>query len=87
MALTILTQHITLEDDAVDDSDLDTRMDLRPFMNPVPITVQLDCPLSRVFVLFRSLGIRHLVVTDVNNEVQGIISRQTIMSSFQQDLF
>ena len=80
-------QHVVLRDDAVDDADLDSPMDLRPFMNPVPVTVQLQCPLSRVFTLFRSLGMRHLVVTDLNNEVQGIISRQTIMSSFQQDLF
>jgi len=80
-------QHVALRDDAVGDADMDSAMDLTPFMNPVPVTVQLTCSLSRVFVLFRSLGIRHLVVTDVNNEVQGIISRQTIMSSFQQDLF
>jgi predicted transcriptional regulator len=71
----------------VRDSDLDEVMDLTPFMNPVPISVREECPLSRVFVLFRSLGIRHLIVTDIDNHVQGIISRQTIMSSFQQDLF
>jgi len=62
-------------------------LDLRPIMNPVPITVQRECPLSRVFTLFRSLGMRHLVVTDDTNEVVGIISRKEIMSSFDQDLF
>lgn len=58
-----------------------------PLMNPVPITVQANCPLSRVYVLFRSLGIRHLVVTSETNEPVGIITRKDIMSSFDQDLF
>ncbi len=68
-------------------ADGDAILDLHPVMNPVPITVQRQCPLSRVFTLFRSLGMRHLVVTDDTNEVVGIISRKEIMSSFDQDLF
>ena len=67
--------------------DLAAYLDLRPIMNPVPIAVQRQCPLSRVFTLFRSLGIRHLVVTDDANEPVGIISRKEIMSSYDQDLF
>jgi chloride channel 7 len=71
----------------VSDDVLAERIDLRPFMNPVPISVQPGCPLSRVFTLFRSLGIRHLVVVDAHNMIIGIIGRKEIMSSFDQDLF
>jgi len=74
-------------DTEVPESVMHEEVDLRPIMNPVPISVQLQCPLSRVFVLFRSLGIRHLCVVDSRNEVQGIITRKEIMSSFDQDLF
>lgn len=71
----------------VDDDDLKQQLVLSPFMNPVPISVQMHCPLSRVFGLFRSLGTRHLCVVDHNNQVQGMITRKEIMSSFDQDLF
>jgi len=53
-------------------------IDLRPFMNPVPLAVQEACPVSRVFRVFRGLGIRHLAVTDVQNHVVGMITRKEL---------
>ena len=78
---------MTLSNEDLSNLPMDEQMDLRPFMNPVPITVHEDCTLSKVFVLFRSLGIRHLVVVNRYNEVRGMITRKEIMSSFDQDLF
>merc|ERR1712070_643289 len=40
-------------------------IDVRPFMNAVPLSVQEVCPVSRVFRVFRGLGLRHLVVVSV----------------------
>ena len=37
-------------------------LDLRPFMNPVPLAMQEVSPVSRVFRVFRGLGLRHLVL-------------------------
>ena len=62
-------------------------IDLRPFMNPAVITVQRLCSVSRVYSLFRSLGLRHLAVVDRDNTVKGIITRKELMSTFEKDLF
>ncbi|OQR83573.1 Chloride Channel (ClC) Family [Achlya hypogyna] len=53
-------------------------MDLTPYMNPTPHTVQDQTPVPRAFRLFRSLGLRHLIVLNRNNEVKGIISRKDL---------
>lgn len=53
-------------------------IDLRPFMNPSPYTVQHSATLPRTFRLFRALGLRHLPVVNDTNEVIGIITRKDI---------
>ncbi|KAL9957142.1 hypothetical protein ACROYT_G038744 [Oculina patagonica] len=53
-------------------------MDLRPFMNPVPYTVNENASLLRAFRLFRALGLRHIVVVNENNEVVGMVTRKDI---------
>ncbi|XP_046656068.1 H(+)/Cl(-) exchange transporter 7-like isoform X1 [Daphnia pulicaria] len=53
-------------------------LDLRPYMNPTPYTVPKHASLHRTFQLFRALGLRHLIVTDDNNEVAGMITRKTL---------
>ncbi|XP_057310873.1 H(+)/Cl(-) exchange transporter 7-like [Hydractinia symbiolongicarpus] len=53
-------------------------IDLRPFMNPVPYTIQEKSSLNRGFRLFRALGLRHLVVVNENNQVIGIVTRKDL---------
>lgn len=53
-------------------------MDLRPYINPCPYTVNENSSLSRTFKLFRALGLRHIVVVDENNEVVGMVTRKDI---------
>lgn len=53
-------------------------IDLRPYMNPSPYTVQHVASLPRVFRLFRALGLRHLTVIDDCNEVVGIVTRKDL---------
>lgn len=48
-------------------------------MNVSPITVQRDCPLPRVYRVFRTMELRHLVVTGPTNEVTGIITREDLL--------
>ena len=49
-------------------------VDLRPYMG-VPHTVQMHSSLPRAYHIFRSLGLRHMVVVDDGFEVAGVITR------------
>ncbi|KAJ1097590.1 hypothetical protein NDU88_002708 [Pleurodeles waltl] len=53
-------------------------IDLTEFMNPSPYTVPQAASLTRVFKLFRALGLRHLVVVDSQNGVVGIVTRKDL---------
>ncbi|KAH9305223.1 hypothetical protein KI387_009627 [Taxus chinensis] len=53
-------------------------LDLRPFMNRVPLTVRGECSAQRVYIIFRTLGLRHLCVTDSNGRVVGMITRKDL---------
>ncbi|KAH9125926.1 hypothetical protein AeMF1_003539 [Aphanomyces euteiches] len=68
----------SITDIRLDSTERDLWMDLTPYMNPTPHTVQDQTPVPRAFRLFRSLGLRHLVVLNRTNEVQGIISRKDL---------
>jgi hypothetical protein len=48
--------------------------DLRAYHNPSPYVILDITPLPRVFDLFRSMGLRHLVVVDRLNQVSVIAS-------------
>ncbi|XP_048736803.1 H(+)/Cl(-) exchange transporter 7-like isoform X2 [Ostrea edulis] len=53
-------------------------IDLKPYYNPSPYTVEKKFSLSRVFNLFRGLGLRHLIVTDEKNVPVGIVTRKDL---------
>ncbi|CAB4016359.1 H(+) Cl(-) exchange transporter 7-like, partial [Paramuricea clavata] len=53
-------------------------LDLRPFMNVMPYTVHEESSISRVFHLFRAIGLRHLIVVDHHNQVVGIVTRKDL---------
>ena len=43
-------------------AELESMIDLRPFMQRNPFVVQADANLSRTYRLFRTMGLRHLFV-------------------------
>jgi len=53
-------------------------LDLRPLMDPAPVTVRPDCPASRAHALFVSLGLRCLPVTEPRGAVVGVVTRSTL---------
>jgi len=63
---------------SLDDTDKQMYIDLTPYMNPVPFTVQPHTPLVRVFRLVRTMGLRHLPVVNLANEPVGIITRKNL---------
>ena len=53
-------------------------IDLGPYIDDGVLSVAPNTPLGRVHRLFVSCGMRHLVVTDKDNEVSGIITRKDL---------
>ncbi|XP_020283006.1 H(+)/Cl(-) exchange transporter 7 [Pseudomyrmex gracilis] len=68
----------TIEQIAITDEEKTFTIDLRPFMNPSPYTLQHSATLPRTFRLFRALGLRHVPVVNDTNEVIGIITRKDV---------
>lgn len=62
----------------LDDDDMEKWMDLTPYMNPTPHTMQEMTPVTRAFRLFRSLGLRQLVILNRTNNVVGILTRKEL---------
>eukprot|EP01132_Coremiostelium_polycephalum_P001196 gene1196-1509_t len=59
--------------------DLERSIDLRPYMNSSGITIHDTFSFSEAYKLFRTMGLRHLPVVDINNEVVGIITRKDLL--------
>ncbi|VDQ02424.1 unnamed protein product [Trichobilharzia regenti] len=49
--------------------DMDAYLDLRPYMCEAPYSVPETMTMTRVYHLFRLLGLRHLPVVDNQNQV------------------
>ncbi|XP_018654804.1 putative chloride channel protein [Schistosoma mansoni] len=58
--------------------DMDAYLDLRPYMCEAPYSVPETMTMTRVYHLFRLLGLRHLPVVDSQNQVRGIITRKDL---------
>jgi chloride channel 7 len=61
-------------------------VDLSPFIDRSTLTVQVGFPMSKVYTLFRSLGLRHLCVVNEKGECVGILTRKELMCAFDRDL-
>jgi len=58
-------------------------LDLTPYMNPGCFKVEETTLLARCYVLFRSMGLRHLPVVGVDRALRGIITRKNLI--FDED--
>lgn len=66
----------TLADVRIREGDRDCWLDLRPYANTAPYTINETASIQRTYRLFRTLGLRFLCVTNHNNQVVGVIVRQ-----------
>lgn len=57
-------------------SVLQDMLDLRPYIDSSAAAVQESFSLERTYVVFRTLGLRHLVVVDRHNHVKGMVTRK-----------
>lgn len=54
-------------------------VDLTPFINESAMCISERFSLYRTYMIFRTLGLRHLVVVNDWNQVEGIITRKDLM--------
>lgn len=54
-------------------------LDLRPYINTSAAAIQESFSVERTYVVFRTLGLRHLVVVDRHNHVKGIVTRKDLL--------
>mmetsp|Transcript_674 Transcript_674/g.807 ORF Transcript_674/g.807 Transcript_674/m.807 type:complete len:901 (+) Transcript_674:290-2992(+) len=54
-------------------------LDLRPYANTAPYTVNETASIQRTYRLFRTLGLRFLCVVNHHNQVVGIITRKDLL--------
>ncbi|CAG9467135.1 unnamed protein product [Pedinophyceae sp. YPF-701] len=64
---------------------LDLFLDLAPYVNPCPYMVQSDASLTKVYALFRTLGLRHLFVIPHAHEVVGVITRKDLVPELLEE--
>eukprot|EP00249_Psilotum_nudum_P019542 c27306_g1_i1 orf=333-563(-) len=64
---------------------MDMYLDLEPFVNPSPYIVPEDMSLTKVYNLFRQLGLRHIFVVPRPSHVMGVISRNDLISEANED--
>eukprot|EP00753_Platysulcus_tardus_P014481 PLAT4376.2.p1 GENE.PLAT4376.2~~PLAT4376.2.p1 ORF type:complete len:683 (+),score=380.79 PLAT4376.2:233-2050(+) len=76
----------SLDDVVLTDEEEDMFIDMEPYMNPAPFSVRQCCLLTRVYRIFRAMGLRHLVVVDAQNQVVGMLTRKELRTDFSVDL-
>nr|GMD88319.1 chloride channel protein CLC-D [Ipomoea batatas] len=60
-------------------------IDLSPFVNPSPYIVPEDMSLTKVYNLFRQLGLRHIFVVPHASRVVGMITRKDLLLEDNDD--
>ncbi len=64
----------------VAEGDRNCVVDLRPYVNTAPYVINESSSLARTYRLFRTLGLRHLCVTNIHNQVVGMLTRKDLIA-------
>merc|ERR1712194_446451 len=68
-----------IQDVEMRNADRSCWLDLRPYANTAPYTINETASIQRTYRLFRTLGLRHLCVVNHFNQVVGIITRKDLL--------
>ncbi|OVA12577.1 CBS domain [Macleaya cordata] len=75
----VSSKGLSIEDIHLSSDDLEMYIDLAPFLNPSPYIVPEDMSLTKVYNLFRQLGLRHIFVVPRASRVIGLITRKDLL--------
>jgi len=65
--------------DQFEEEDYGREIDLSPYMNLTVYSVNEGFAVSEAFVMFRTLGLRHLPVVNDHNKLKGIITKKDLL--------
>ncbi|KAL7220476.1 hypothetical protein ACSBR2_013372 [Camellia fascicularis] len=81
----VSSKGISVHDINLTPDDLEMYIDLAPFVNPSPYIVSEDMSLTKVYNLFRQLGLRHIFVVPRVSRVIGMITRKDLLIEDNED--
>ncbi|KAG8373056.1 hypothetical protein BUALT_Bualt12G0131100 [Buddleja alternifolia] len=81
----VSSKGISIDDIHLTPDDLEMYIDLAPFLNPSPYVVPEDMSLTKVYNLFRQLGLRHILVVPRASRVVGMITRKDLLIEDNED--
>ncbi|KAL8105141.1 chloride channel protein CLC-d isoform X1 [Apium graveolens] len=82
----VSSKGISINDIHLSHDDMEMYIDLAPFVNPSPYIVPDDMSLTKVYNLFRQLGLRHIFVVPRASRVIGVITRKDLLIEGDEDL-
>ncbi|KAL2244046.1 UNVERIFIED_CONTAM: Chloride channel protein CLC-d [Sesamum indicum] len=82
----VSSKGLSIHDIHLTPDDLEMYIDLAPFLNPSPYVVPEDMSLTKVYNLFRQLGLRHLLVVPHASRVVGMITRKDLLIEDNEDI-
>ncbi|KAL8026268.1 hypothetical protein ABFX02_14G016300 [Erythranthe guttata] len=81
----VSSKGISIDDIYLTPDDMEMYIDLAPFLNPSPYVVPEDMSLTKVYNLFRQLGLRHILVVPRASRVIGMITRKDLLIEDNED--
>eukprot|EP00986_Skeletonema_menzelii_P009308 scaffold4203_cov148-Skeletonema_menzelii.AAC.2 len=81
----VYPRYPTIDDVELRPGDRNCWLDLRPYANTAPYTINETASIQRTYRLFRTLGLRFLCVVNHNNQVVGIITRVDLLPDSLSD--
>ncbi|GAA0146357.1 ion channel [Lithospermum erythrorhizon] len=82
----VSSKGLSIDEIHLDSDDINMYIDLAPFLNPSPYVVPEDMSLTKVYNLFRQLGLRHLLVVPRASRVIGLVTRKDLLIEDSDDL-
>ncbi|KAL5020975.1 hypothetical protein ScPMuIL_000130 [Solemya velum] len=74
----LFPDNIKINDIHVTEEERGYVMDLTSYMNPTPYTIEASFSLTKLFKLFRGLGLRHIIVVNSKHEPVGMVTRKDL---------
>lgn len=81
----VSSKGLSIHDIHLSPDDLEMYIDLAPYVNPSPYVVPEDMSLTKVYNLFRQLGLRHIFVVPRTSRVIGMITRKDLLIEDNED--